>query len=115
MIINPASCVAFLPYKNNLTYPESIVCAIGDGNYTHICLSDGRVETVSKTLSLVEVKCLSTPTFFRLHKQHIVNLQHIVGFENKKNEITLSNGNRLVVSRRRKKAFKTAFRLNKTK
>lgn len=45
--------------------------------------------------------------FFRCHKKYLVNLNHVTGFDN--HMLTLTNGEKIPVSRRKWKAFLTAF------
>ncbi len=52
-------------------------------------------------------KSLPTAVFFRCHSKYIVNLAHVVKFEHQL--ITLVNGEKIPVSRRKWKAFQLAY------
>lgn len=50
---------------------------------------------------------LSSNTFFRCHSKYLVNMAHVVSFSNQ--IITLANGEKIPVSRRRWKSFQLAY------
>ncbi|MFY8138696.1 MAG: LytR/AlgR family response regulator transcription factor [Flavobacteriales bacterium] len=70
-----------------------------DSNYSQIFLTKGRRFTASKTLSDLE-NLLDPNEFIRIHKSHLVNKNHIKGI-GRENDLTLSDGTSLPISRRR--------------
>lgn len=71
-----------------------------DGNYTKVHLLDQeRTIMLSKTLKVIEEQ-LSHFGFLRVHQSFLVNTDHIVSLS--KNDVILSNHNRVKVSRRKK-------------
>lgn len=90
--------------------PQSeILYCIAEGNYTLIHLSTGKKITSAKTLKQVE-QALPANQFVRIHHSYITNLFHIQTFQNEPEPtITMSDGKKLSVSRRRKKAFLEKF------
>lgn len=56
---------------------------------------------------------LSSNTFFRCHSKYLVNLAHVVSFANQ--VITLANGEKIPVSRRKWKSFQLAYMKYDTK
>ena len=58
-------------------------------------------------------KMLPTDTFFRCHSKYIVNLAYVTSFENQ--ILTLVNGEKIPVSRRKWKAFQIAYMKYDTK
>lgn len=81
-----------------------------DINYTDIFTVDRKKYTVSKTLRYFE-NMLSSAGFFRVHKSHIVNLDHVVKYtKGKVGSITLSDHTNIEVSVRRKDAFFEAMK-----
>lgn len=52
-------------------------------------------------------KRLPMTTFFRCHSKYLVNLAHVIKFEHQ--IVTLVNGEKIPVSRRRWKAFQLAY------
>ena len=52
-------------------------------------------------------KQLPTTVFFRCHSKYLVNLTHVIKFE--RQSLTLTNGEKLPISRRKWKAFQLAY------
>ena len=84
---------------------ESIIRIEGDGNYSTIYTEDSKPVVVSRNLKSVEQELAGHP-FFRAHKSHLVNLDHvnslskIDGFT-----IIMSDGSEVPLARRSKEAF----------
>ncbi len=70
----------------------------GDGNYTHIYLTDGTRLILSKTLKYYE-NLLAIHGFVRCHKSYLVNQQSIKTITRR--HVLLYNGVELPVARRR--------------
>jgi len=88
---------------------QDISACIANGNYTKIVLSNKEEFTISKKLKPIAEK-LNEETFCRIHNSHIVNIQHLRGFNIDGNhKVTLSNGLELVVSKRKKAEFLGRF------
>lgn len=88
---------------------NEIIRCESDNNYTFFFLRSGERILVSKTLREYE-DLLSDFGFFRVHKSHLVNLQYIKKY--KKGEgglITMEDGSRIEVSRRKKDDFLRAL------
>ncbi|GAB5408382.1 MAG: LytTR family DNA-binding domain-containing protein [Balneolaceae bacterium] len=86
---------------------KDIIRIEGDRNYSILYLRNGKKELVSKTLSTLE-EMLNGKGFYRTHKSHIINRLHILGLEHSGN-LLLQNGERLPVSRRKKREFQRWF------
>lgn len=82
---------------------KDIIRAEGDRNYSVIYLKNGKKEMVSKTLGALE-EVLSFKDFFRTHRSHLVNRLHISSLEHG-GSLLLQNGERLPISRRKKREF----------
>jgi two-component system, LytTR family, response regulator len=79
----------------------NIVRLEGLGNYTVFILADGQRLTYSKTISLFESR-LAFP-FVRIHKSCIINLEYLrENWQRGKTELTMTDGHRVSVSRRRR-------------
>lgn len=67
-----------LPHANGLTFVETsqILYAKSDSNYTNFVLETGEKYLISKTLGDVQ-EMLETRNFLRVHRQYVVNLDHI--------------------------------------
>ncbi|WP_373071688.1 LytR/AlgR family response regulator transcription factor [Zeaxanthinibacter enoshimensis] len=89
---------------------KEIISVEGDRNYSCIHLVKNKKEIVSKTLSIME-ELLEDKGFFRCHKSHLVNKEHIISKSNNLH-INLSNHTTVPISRRRKEAFEEWFNQN---
>lgn len=85
---------------------SDIVRCQADINYTHIFTSDGKKQTVSKSLKHFE-GLLSRYGFFRIHNSHLINLNYIKAYT-RSGYVTLMDNTRLEVSVRRREAFVNA-------
>jgi DNA-binding LytR/AlgR family response regulator len=87
--------------------PVTSVAAIhGDDDYSNIESIDGRRHLHKKTLTALE--CILPPQFRRVHRSHIVNLEHVermLTLEGGARVILLKNGTRVPVSRAGAKAL----------
>lgn len=84
---------------------DDVLYLKSNGNYTHFYLSDGRDIMVSKTISHFET-VLPSGSFFRVHKQFIINLKHIHSFQKGRGGYAvMSNKQSIEVSARRKLEF----------
>lgn len=87
-----------------LVHPSEILLLRGDGNYTHILLTEGRMLLASRNIGYYET-LLPPNHFWRPHKTAIVNRSFIATIY--KREVVLRDGTRLEVARRRWKEMKT--------
>ncbi|MBP7821810.1 MAG: response regulator transcription factor [Saprospiraceae bacterium] len=84
---------------------SDIVRLEGDNNYTNIFFNKGEKITTSKTIKSYE-EILGGVNFFRVHKEHIINLNYIEKFiKGDGGYIILEGGKKIEVSRRKKPAF----------
>lgn len=86
-----------------------IIYLQGDRNYTYIHLVNQQRRLVSKTLSYLE-EVLDTYGFFRIHKSYLINTDHIIKEVNQ-GLVTMSNGEKLSVSRRKLESFKSWMKI----
>src|SRR5918993_2542360 len=80
---------------------DEILRLEADRSYTHIHLVKKRPFIASKTLKHFE-EMLEEFQFIRTHKSHLVNPKHISRISSDNEEIILSDGSRVEVSRRKK-------------
>jgi two-component system, LytTR family, response regulator len=80
---------------------DDILRLEADRSYTHIHLVKKRPFIASKTLKHFE-EMLEEFQFIRTHKSHLVNPKHITHISSDNEEIVLSDGSRVEVSRRKK-------------
>ena len=82
---------------------NEIIHIEGERNYSYIYLKNNRKVLVAKTLIELE-ELLDSKGFYRCHKSHILNGNHIVNYYNG-SFVQLSNNIKIPVSRRKKKPF----------
>jgi len=96
-----------LPTESGFEFVKvnSIVYCKAESNYCNVvCLNGSRI-IISKTLKHVE-ELLTSPSFFRIHKSYLVNLNFIVRFDKAADMyVELSNGEKLPVAYRKKELF----------
>ncbi len=87
-------------YDNN-----EIIFLKAESNYTTIFLTNNRKVTLCKTLKEVE-KSFSQPTFFRIHKSYLINLNHVQEYMKcEGGSVLMSNGKYTGISRSKKNLF----------
>lgn len=85
---------------------EEILCCIAHGRYSKIITTTGKEYMLAKVLKEIE-NCLSCEDFFRTHKSYLINLNHIIHYQNNhETPITLVNNVKIQLAKRRKKDFK---------
>ena len=94
--------------KLEIVHLDEVVLLSSDNYYTTFFLNNGEKIVVSKTLKTYED--VLGDQFIRVHRSHIVNLDHTRDFSFNDGCITLSNGEKIPVSRR-----KTADVINRLK
>lgn len=84
---------------------EDILCCIAHGRYTKILTINGKEFLLTRVLKEIE-SCLPDNDFFRTHKSYLINLNHITQYQkNKETPITLVNGMKIQLAKRRKQDF----------
>jgi two-component system LytT family response regulator len=82
---------------------KDIIRFEGDNNYSFIFTAQGEKFHTSKTLKDYEELLQSQLNFVRIHKTHIINLDHLSKFiKNDGGYIIMSDGSQVEVSRRKK-------------
>ena len=82
---------------------KEIIRLEGDSNYTYIITTTGGKYHTSKTLKDYEELLQGHSNFIRVHKTHIINLDHLTKFiKNDGGYIIMSDGSKVEVSRRKK-------------
>lgn len=100
-----------LPHANGLTFVEisQILYAESDSNYTSFVMETGEKYLVSKTLGDVQ-EMLETRNFLRVHRQYIVNLDHIKRLiKGEGMYLVLTDGSSIPVSRQQKERLMERF------
>lgn len=88
---------------------DQIMYLRADGSYTHIHLSDGQKLTVTKKLLEYE-KLEQWGDFMRIHRSHIVNLQHISKIlKQDGGTVVMSDGETFAISSEKKQQLMSRF------
>lgn len=101
---HPANPKIGLPTGERIEFVEvnSIIRCQGESNYTHIYFTDRKPVLSAKSLIEFE-ELLGEYGFIRVHKAHLVNLNHVTSLsKNDGGILTMSNGDAVLISRRRK-------------
>ena len=88
---------------------SNIIRCEASHNYTTFYLKDESKIMVSKTLKEYE-SILINHFFFRTHQSHLVNLNYVVSFIKEDGTILLNNGEKILVSRRKKEDLLQALK-----
>ena len=102
--IHPTNPKIGLPTGERVEFVEvkSIIHCQGESNYTHLYFTDKKPLLVAKSLIEFE-ELLGEYGFIRVHKAHLINLNHVSSFtKNDGGVLIMSNGNQVSISRRRK-------------
>ncbi|MBV5313864.1 MAG: response regulator transcription factor [Prolixibacteraceae bacterium] len=102
--MHPTNPKIGLPTGERVEFVEvkSIIRCQGESNYTHIYFADRKPLLTAKSLIEFE-ELLAEYNFIRVHKTHLVNLNHVNSFtKNDGGVLLLSNGDSVAISRRRK-------------
>jgi len=88
---------------------NEIVFAEASNNYSKIVLTDKKIFTVSKTLKDVQ-EVLEEEHFLRVHRQYIINLNHVKQFNRNEGILTMSNGQHIPIARNQKEHLIEKYR-----
>lgn len=100
-----------LPTTKGLLFvkPNDIIYCTSEGSYSHVYLTNNKRITIAKRLKEVYHK-LPQETFLRVHRSHIINLNHVIEFTNGQSQVvTLSNGEEFNISKTKKAEFMERF------
>ena len=89
---------------NHILLKQDISCLHASGNYTTISVQ-GKKILCSQTMNTILQK-INMPNFIRIHKSYVVNLDFIKHIDSAFSTITIDDGQKLIVSRARKKEIK---------
>lgn len=92
--------------RNTMLLPvENILRMQSEGAYTIFYVKDGKQYLITKHLGNIQ-KQLEQGMFFRVHRQHIINLREVKIFRNARSAaVTLSDNTVVNVAQRRKSDF----------
>ncbi len=80
---------------------DSIILLEGNVNYTTVYLDNGKRKVIAHSIKFFE-PFLETHGFLRVHRSFLINPIHVKGFNSEEFILTMSNGQKANISRRRK-------------
>lgn len=100
-----------IPSFNGITFIDfnEIIYASANGNYTDLILINNRKVLISKILKDVQ-EVLEEQHFLRIHRQYIINLNHVKLFNRNEGHVTMINDDILLVSRKLKDELISYYR-----
>jgi DNA-binding LytR/AlgR family response regulator len=84
---------------------ENVVLLKGDVNYTTFYLEHGKQRVVAHTIKFFE-NYLETHGFLRVHRSFMINPNHVIDYNPEEYLLTMTNGEKATISRRRKSVLK---------
>jgi two-component system LytT family response regulator len=88
---------------------NEIVFVEASNNYSKLVLTDKRIFLIPKTLKDVQ-EVLEEEHFLRVHRQYIINLNHVKQFNRNEGMLTMSNGEHIPVARNQKEHLIEKYR-----
>ncbi len=103
---SPKQKVPLLISNNKTIFVDAstIVRCEADGNYTKIWFTSGKSELITKLIKDVEDMMLDF-NFFRVHKSHLINIDHVKAYQKSDDDITMIDDSVVPLSRSIKSDF----------
>lgn len=100
-----------IPGQSGVTFINlnDIVYAEASNNYSKIIVTDGRNFLISKTLKDVQ-EVLEEEHFLRVHRQYIINLNHVKQLNRNEGLLTMDNGEAIPIARAQKERLIERYR-----
>ena len=107
----PATRIAIPGHQGGISFIDlnDIVYSEASNNYTKIILADGNRFLISKTLKDVQ-EVLEEEHFLRVHRQYIINLNHVKHFNRNEGILTMDNDELIPVARNQKERLIDRYR-----
>jgi len=100
-----------IPGQNGVSFIDlnEIIYSEASNNYSKLVLGDSRHFLISKTLKDVQ-EVLEEEHFLRVHRQYIVNLNHVKQFNRNEGILTMTNGEHIPVARNQREHLIEKYR-----
>ncbi len=85
-------------------FVDAVVLLEGDINYTTFHFKEGKQILVAHSLKFFE-SYLETHGFLRVHRSFMINPNHVKNLNEEQFTVTMSNGRKAMISRRKKAIF----------
>lgn len=107
----PATKIAIPGQQGGVSFIDlnEIVYSEASNNYSKLILTDGKQFLISKTLKDVQ-EVLEEEHFLRVHRQFIVNLNHVKHFSRNEGILTMDNGHHIPIARNQKERLTERYR-----
>ena len=107
----PATRIAIPGQQGGITFIDlnEIVYSEASNNYSKLILVDGKQFLISKTLKDVQ-EVLEEEHFLRVHRQYIINLNHVKHFNRNEGILTMDNGDHIPIARNQKERLTERYR-----
>jgi len=107
----PATKIAIPGQQGGISFIDlnDIIYSEASNNYSKLILTDGNRFIISKTLKDVQ-EVLEEEHFLRVHRQYIINLNHVKQFNRNEGVITMDNGDHLPIARNQKERLIERYR-----
>lgn len=106
-----ATKIAIPGQQGGVTFIDlnEIVYSEASNNYSKLILTDGKQFLISKTLKDVQ-EVLEEEHFLRVHRQYIINLNHVKHFNRNEGLLTMDNGDHIPIARNQKERLTERYR-----
>lgn len=106
-----ATRIAIPGQKGGISFIDlnEIIYSEASNNYSKLVLTDGKQFLISKTLKDVQ-EVLEEEHFLRVHRQYIVNLNHVKHFNRNDGVLTMDNGDHIPIARNQKERLTERYR-----
>ena len=100
-----------IPGQNGVSFIDlnEIVFVEASNNYSKLVLTDRRIFLISKTLKDVQ-EVLEEEHFLRVHRQYVINLNHVKQFNRNEGVLTMVDGEHIPVARNQKEHLIEKYR-----
>lgn len=88
---------------------DEIIYSEASNNYTKLILTNKRNFIISKTLKDVQ-EVLEEEHFLRVHRQYIINLNHVTQFNRNEGLLTMDNGEHIPIARNQKERLAEKYK-----
>jgi two-component system LytT family response regulator len=107
----PATKIAIPGQQGGISFIDlnEIVYSEASNNYSKLILTDGKQFLISKTLKDVQ-EVLEEEHFLRVHRQYIINLNHVKHFNRNEGILTMDNGDHIPIARNQKERLTERYR-----
>lgn len=101
-----------LPMSDGLLFVEvaDIVLLEAEGAYTTVYLQNGSKLVVSKKLKFFEDVLMNRPSFFRVHRSNIINMNYIKKYVRGSSTLVMDNNMNIPVARDKKQEFEGSLK-----